>query len=116
MLIRIRSLIIAVGGMYVLFVLALTTYPFQPEFEIRFFMAMLLLFIVGVVGVVYAQMHRDTTLSHITNSTPGQLGSSFWLRIASFIALPVFSLVISGYPELGNMVYSWLEPALHALQ
>jgi hypothetical protein len=113
---RIRSLIIAVGGMYVLFVLALTTYPFQPESQIRFFLAMSLLFIVSVVGIVYAQMHRDETLSHVTNTSPGQLGSSFWLRIASFIALPVFSLVASGYPEIGNVLYSWLEPALHALQ
>jgi hypothetical protein len=115
-LMRIRTLIIAVGGMYVFFVLALTTYLFQPQLEIRFFLAVLLLFIIGVVGVVYAQMHRDATLSHITNTEPGQLGSSFWLRIGSFVALPVFSLIASGYPEIGNIVYSWLEPALHALQ
>ena len=115
-LMRIRTLIIAVGGMYIFFVLALTTYPFQPQLEIRLFLAVLLLFVIGVVGVVYVQMHRDATLSNITNTSPGQLGSTFWLRIASFVALPAFSLVASGYPEIGNTIYSWLQPALHTLQ
>jgi hypothetical protein len=113
---RVRTLIMAIGGMYVLFVLALTTYPFQPQVEIRLFLMVLLFSIVAIVGGVYAQMHRDSTLSHITRTQPGQLGISFWMRIGSFVALPVFSLLVSNYPELGNIVYSWLAPALHALQ
>jgi hypothetical protein len=71
---------------------------------------------VAVVGIVFAQMHRDTTLSHITDTEPGQLGSSFWLRLASFVAFPVFSLLASQYPEIGNFLFSWLEPSLHALK
>ncbi|HEV3039949.1 MAG TPA: hypothetical protein VHA33_19435 [Candidatus Angelobacter sp.] len=115
-LVRARALIIAAGGMYVLFLLALTTYPFQPQMEIRMFLFLLLIFMVAVVGIVFAQMHRDTTLSHITDTEPGQLGSSFWLRLASFVAFPVFSLLASQYPEIGNFLFSWLEPSLHALK
>lgn len=114
-LVRIRTLIMTIGGMYVLSLLALTTYPFQPQVPIRTFLLLVLIFMVAVVGVVYAQMHRDATLSHITN-TERQLGGVFWLRIASFIALPVFSLLASQYPGIGNMFSSWLQPALNALK
>jgi hypothetical protein len=37
------------------------------------------------------------------------------LRMASFVALPLFSLFASQFPEIGRFFYSWLEPALQAL-
>jgi hypothetical protein len=33
--------------------------------------------ITGLMIVVYSQMSRDATLSHITNTTPGELGWIF---------------------------------------
>lgn len=115
-LVRIRTLIITIAGMYVLSLLALTTYPFQPQVEIRIFLLLLLVFMITLVGIVYTQMHRDATLINITSTEPAQLKFSLWLRMASFVALPVFSLVASQYPEFGNLLYSWLEPALNALK
>ncbi len=70
---------------------------------------------VGIVTVVYAQMHRDATLSKITGTEPGELGSDFWLRIASFVALPLASFAAAQFPQIGRIVSAWLEPALHAL-
>ena len=113
---RLRGLIVVVGGVYVLSMLALMVYPFQPQVEIRLGLMAVLGLIVVIVGTVYAQMHRDATLSHITQTKPGELGSDFWLRIASFAAIPVFGLIASQYPELGNTLYSWIEPALHAFK
>jgi len=42
-------------------------------------MLMLFLFalILALVGFVFAQMHRDATLSRITDTTPGELGIDF---------------------------------------
>ncbi len=115
-LVRIRTLIMAVGGMYVLFLLALSVYPFQPQVAIRVWLVTLLVFMVGAVAFVYGQMHRDTTLSHITDTKPGDLGWEFWLRIGSFVALPLFSLITSQYPEMSGVLYSWVEPAMRAMK
>lgn len=112
---RMRTLIVAIGGMYILILLAMTVYPFEPKAAIQGLLVATLIFIVAVVGLVFAQIHRDATLSHITDTRPGELGSDFWLRMASFIALPLFSLLASQFPEIGRFFYTWLEPALQAL-
>lgn len=112
---RMRTLIVAISGMYILILLALTLYPFEPRPAIQTYLVVLLVFIVAVVGLVFAQIHRDATLSHITDTKPGELGGDFWLRMASFIALPLLTFFASQFPEIGRFFYSWLEPALQAL-
>jgi hypothetical protein len=115
-LIRIRTLIVSIGGMYIFLLLALSIYPFQPQLGIRFSLMMLLAGIVFVVGMVYAQMHRDTILSYITDTRPGELGADFWIRIITFVALPLLSLVASQFPEISLGLTTWIEPALKALK
>ncbi len=115
MLVRIRTLIVAIGGMFVLTMIGVTQYPFEPKAYIQVMLAVLFVFIVGVVGLVFAQIHRDTTLSNITDTTPGELGADFWLRMLSFTALPLFTLLASQFPSINRLFYSWLQPALQAL-
>jgi hypothetical protein len=115
MLVRIRTLIVAIGGMYVLTMIGITQYPFEPKAAVQVILIVLLAFIVVVVGMVFAQIHRDATLSHITGTNPDELGADFYLRMASFTALPLFSLLASQFPSINRLFYSWLQPAIQAL-
>jgi hypothetical protein len=115
MLTRIRTLIVAVGGMYVLTMIGITQYPFEPKAGIQVILILLLAFIVIVVGLVFAQIHRDATLSYITDTKPGELGIDFWIRMASFTLLPLLSLLASQFPSVNRFFYSWLQPAIQAL-
>jgi hypothetical protein len=115
-IVRMRSLVVAIGGMYIFVMLSLSIYPFQPQVGIRLSLIALLVFIVSAVGMVYAQMHRDATLSYITDTRPGELGGDFWVRISAFMVLPILSLIASQYPEIGGVLNSWIEPALGALK
>jgi hypothetical protein len=75
----------------------------------------LLLSVLGsVVAVVYAGLSRDTTLSHITNTEPGEIGMDFWLRFASFIGVPVLGLLVAEFPAIADFVTSWITPSLNA--
>jgi hypothetical protein len=114
-LVRLRTLIVAAGGMYILVVVAMTVYPFQPRAAIAAMLAMLLIYLISVVTLVLAQLHRDATLSHLTNTKPGNLGSDFWVRATSFAVLPLLTFLASQFPQINRVVYSWLEPALRAL-
>jgi hypothetical protein len=114
-LLRLRIFAFSAAGLYVLLMLSLTSYPFEPRLAIRSFLILLLLLILAVVASVYAQVHRDPTLSRITNTKPGELGTDFWLRIASFAALPTLGLLAAQFPEIGGFLFSWLQPALDAL-
>jgi hypothetical protein len=114
-LMRIRSLMMAIGGMYILVVVGINSYPFQPRAMIAALSAILLVYITSVATVVFAQMHRDNTLSHITNTKPGELGKDFWIRTTSFAALPLFTYLAAQFPQVNRFLYSWLEPAIQAL-
>ena len=115
MLVRIRTLIVAIGGMYVLTLIGITQYPFEPKATVQILLIVLLAFVVVVVGLVFSQIHRDAILSYITDTKPGELGSDFWFRMVSFTALPLFSLLASQFPSVNRFFYSWLQPAIQAL-
>ena len=113
---RIRT--IALGGLF-LFVattLGVTSYPFDPRPLLGTSMLMLFVAFGAVVVFVYADMHRDPTLSHITNTNPGELGSEFWFKIIGFGAAPVLSLLTAIFPELSQFFFSWLQPGLTSLK
>jgi hypothetical protein len=115
-LLRIRTLVLCAGGMYVLIVLSLNTYPFEPHPALQTLAVILLLVMAGAVGYVYAEMHREVILSQLTSTKPGELGLDFWIKFLSAGALPVFSLLASQFPSINQFLFSWLEPALQAMK
>jgi hypothetical protein len=70
----------------------------------------------AVIVFVYADMHRDATLSHITNTNPGELGSEFWFKIIGFGAAPLLGLITTLFPDLSGFLFSWLQPGLASLK
>jgi len=61
-------------------------------------------------------MHRDATLSHVTNTKPGELGIDFWFKILSFGIAPLFGLLTTVFPEITDFVFSWLQPGLQSIK
>ncbi|MFZ0319062.1 MAG: hypothetical protein WAL56_08050 [Candidatus Sulfotelmatobacter sp.] len=115
-LLRMRTLTITVAGLYIFLLLSVSSYPFEPRVALRSAAILLLIFIVGMVGYVSAEVHRDSILSLVTQTKPGELGVAFWVRMGSFVALPLISLLVSQFPTLNNALFSWLEPAVSALK
>ncbi len=115
-ILRMRTLTITVAGLYICLLLSVNSYPFEPRIALRSVAILMLIVVVGMVGYVSAQVHRDSILSLVTQTKPGELGIEFWLRMGAFVALPLFSLLVSQFPSLNNAVFSWLEPAVNALK
>jgi hypothetical protein len=113
-LMAMRALMVGVAGVFVFLLLAVNSYPFEPMNMLRTVLVLLFLAIIGSVAIVYGQMHRDVTLSRITDSKPGELGMDFWVRLVGFSAIPLISLLASGFPEVQNALFSWVRPALDA--
>jgi hypothetical protein len=70
----------------------------------------------GVMVVVYSQMSRDATLSHITNTKPGELGVDFWVRLLGFGVGPLLGLLTTLFPSITDFALSWLQPSVAALK
>jgi len=113
-LLRIRTLVICAGGLYVLIVMSVSVYPFEPRAALQTMMVLLLVVMALVVGYVYAEMHREAILSRLTSTKTGELGWDFWLKFASAAAIPLLTLLAGQFPEINRILFSWLEPALQA--
>lgn len=114
LLARMRTMVLAILGLFAGLAFSLAFYPFTPRPTIAIGLLLLLLVLGSVVAVVYAGLSRDTTLSQITNTSPGEIGSDFWIRFASFIGVPIISLLIAQFPAITDFVTSWIQPSLGA--
>jgi len=61
-------------------------------------------------------MHRDATLSHVTNTKPGELGSDFWFKVLGFGLAPLLGLLTTVFPSISDFVFSWLQPGLQSIK
>lgn len=96
--------------------ISVASYPFDP----RPLLGGIFLFIFIVVAMitifVYAQMHRDTTLSHITNTNPGELGLDFWIKLVALGIGPLLALLTALFPDMAGFLASWLQPSVQAIK
>jgi hypothetical protein len=81
---RLRTMAITIIALFVASACAMSSYPFDPRQALS--AVLIVLFAVGgvVIVKVYADMHRDATLSHVTKTTPGELGTEFWFKLVGF--------------------------------
>jgi len=116
MLGRIRTMVIGALGLFVAATLSASTYPFDPRPVLSGVLFVLLIAVGAVVVLVYAGMHRDATLSHVTNTNPGELGSEFWFKLIGYGIAPLLGLITTMFPELPGFLFSWLQPGLTSLK
>jgi hypothetical protein len=116
MLARMRTMVLSIAGIFAAIALSVAFYPYTPRPTIALALMVLLLGIGVVVSHVCAGLDRDSTLSHITNTEPGALGGHFWLRIISFLGVPALGLVVAQFPEITDLVSSWIQPSLNAMK
>lgn len=113
---RLRTMAITIMVLFLASTVAMSTYPFDPRQALSAVLIALFL-IVGVVIVkVYADMHRDATLSHVTNTKPGELGPEFWFKIVGFGFAPLVGLLTRVFPGITDFVFSWLQPGIASLK
>jgi hypothetical protein len=113
---RIRTIVLSSVSLFVFATIAVSSYPFDPRPVLSGVLLLLFIALGAVVVFVYADMHRDATLSHVTNTNPGELGSEFWLKVVGYGAAPVLGLVTTIFPEWSSFLFSWLQPGLSSLK
>jgi len=90
-----------------LMLLAVTSYPFQPRNEFLFFNWVVILSFIGTVFWIFVQMDRDTVLSLLNDTKPGQIHISRELvvRILLYAAVPLLALLGAQFPQsLGQIL------------
>jgi len=113
---RVRSMVSGIIALFVALALGIASYPFDPRPLLNGFVIVLFCVLGFFVFTVYAQMYRDATLSRLTNTKPGELGTEFWLKVVGFGVGPVFSLLASLFPPFASFFFSWMQPGLSTLK
>jgi hypothetical protein len=109
---NLRYLMTFISVSFVLAFLAWNSSSFQPHELLDWSFTILLMILGTGVISVFAQMHRNTILSRITDTKANELGWDFYFRIVSFGALPVLTWLAYQFPDFGNMIYRFIEPVV----
>ncbi|HZI55305.1 MAG TPA: hypothetical protein VFF39_00950, partial [Verrucomicrobiae bacterium] len=113
---RIRLLIIFLAISFSLAMISLVIYSFEPHRELLWSVTALFIGIGLLTITVLIQMHRDPILSRITNTKPGKLDITFYIRLVALGAGPLVTLLATHFPSIGRSVVSFLQPGLEALK
>jgi hypothetical protein len=111
-----RYLMMFVSVSFVLAIMAWNSYPFQPRQEINWFFTGLLALLGSGVIWVFAQMHRNPILSRITDTSANELGWDFYLRVVSFGAFPVLAWLGYQFPDIGSVIYKFIQPGVSVIK
>jgi hypothetical protein len=95
---------------------AVSNYPFDPLPVLGGIFLVVFAITGSTVIWVYAGIHRDATLSYLTDTTPGELGRPFWLQLVTFGAGPLLGLLTTLFPPTTEFISSWILPSTQALK
>ena len=115
---HLRNLLAFATGASLLVLLAISSYPFQPAQLLLALSWIAILTLVGTTIVIFVQMDRDEVLSWLAKSTPGHLVFSreFLGRVATYGLVPLLGVTAAQFPDVGRVLFFWVEPFLGALK
>jgi len=113
---RLRTMAITIIVLFLASACAMSSYPFDPRQGLSAVLIVLFIVTAVVIVMVYADMHRDATLSHVTNTRPGELGAEFWFKIIGFGLAPLIGLITRIFPAVTDFLFTWLQPSISSLK
>ncbi len=115
--IHLRNLAAYLALAPVLLLLAVSSYPLQPQrFMIVFLWVILLIVVVSGVTVVI-QMEHNEFLSRVSRTKPNKIAfdPTFVMNVLAFI-LPLMVATLAQFPFVSDTILQWIEPITRVLR
>jgi len=106
----------AIVALFFATTIALSAYPFDPRQVLSAILIALFVILGTVIVKVYAEMHRDTILSYVTNTRPGELGPEFWFKVLAFGFAPLVGLLTRMFTGISDFIFSWIQPSVSSFK
>jgi hypothetical protein len=104
----------SMGFLFLLF--AYVSYPFAEPKTIAWFTVALVGALLFGIGTVLIQMDRDPILSRLSETAPGEVDKTAFLKhMVTVGGLPLLTALSALFPSVGNLLFSWVRPLLEAL-
>ena len=113
-----RYFVVALLSGSVLFVLMIALYAMQPQRLMLNVELGVTTALVGTVLWMFFTLDRDSVLSAIAGSNPGEvtLNSNLVTRVLTWGVLPMLSAIAAQYPEFSQWAFAAVEPLANALR
>jgi hypothetical protein len=97
--------------------LAMTTYPFQPQRLLGVFLALVAVSLVIATVRILVNMNRNDLLSRIAKTEPNKTTFDWGLvsKLLLYGALPIVTLVASLFPQM-DWLFSWVDGLLRVFK
>jgi hypothetical protein len=115
-MLQLREQLEFVSTAFIVTLLSLNMYPFEPRRSIISGVTMLFIAVGACTVYVFMQMDRNALMSRLAQTKADKLDMNFVLRLASYGALPLLTLLGTYFPWAGSMFRSWVQPALDAMK
>ncbi len=112
---ELRNILFFLGIAVSLLFAAFHTYAFRADQAIDWWFFGLFTFLGGGIVFIIAQMERNALLCRLSDSTPGELGTGFYVQLLKYGTIPFLTIFGSQVPSISNLVLKWVQPALEAL-
>jgi len=111
-----RYVLFFISAGFILALISLKSYPFQSEHALSW--AVTAVFAALGIGVikVFVEMEKDPVLSCLADTKEGKLSGGFYVRLLSYGALPLFTLIAAQFPSVARFFFSWIQPSLNTLK
>ena len=101
----------------ILLLLAVGSYPFQPQRFLQVSICSILFMVMAGVILVYVWMEKDEFISRISRTTPNQvsLDRTFLGNLLAFV-IPIAGIAVAQFPFFSDSLNQWLEPITRVLK
>jgi hypothetical protein len=112
-LLHIRNLYTFVVYGFASLAICVASYPFEGKSNLSALLAMLFIFILLSIALMFAQIQKDSILSVIEGSDAGRISYlELTKHLISIGGVPALIVLATQFPALGQVVLSWAKPAL----
>ena len=112
---ELRNILFFLGIAVSLLFAALHTYAFRADNAIDWWFFGLFGCMGAGIVIVIAQIERNALVSRLSDRSPGELGSGFYMQLLKYGTVPILTIFGSQVPFVSNVVLKWVQPALEAL-
>jgi hypothetical protein len=115
--VQLRNLALFLAIAPLLLLLAVNSYPFQPQRLWLLLVAVLAGTVTAAVLWIIVQIERDELVSRILKTTPNRLNFHWtFLSQVLLFATPVLGVLVAVSSDLSDLLHAWVDPLLQLLR
>jgi hypothetical protein len=115
-LLHMRNLVFFISAGFGLMTLSLFSFPFQSHHLLSGTAITALIVLGASLVYIFAEVDKNAVLSWMNETTPGEVGSAFFVKVLSYGAIPLITLLSTQFPSISRTLLDWVQPFSQALK